>query len=157
MGAAVTQPSPAIAVSLHKWHQAVAAGDLRELSALLHPDVVLRSPLGFKPFQGAEAVLRILSAVSEVLSNFVYQREFASVDGLDVALEFSASIGDKQLKGVDLLRFAENGVIVELEIMVRPFNAMQALGTAMAKRLGVSPLRALLATWGARIRRPGSP
>jgi hypothetical protein len=121
---------------------------------LLHPDVVLRSPLGFKPFQGVQAVTQILTTVSEVFSNFQYQREFVSEDGHSVALEFNASIGDKQLKGMDVLRFAENGTIVELEIMVRPFNALQALGAAMAKRMGVSTFRTLLATWLAPLRAP---
>ena len=148
------QPSPAIAASLNRWHQAVAAKDLPGLSSLLHPDAVLRSPLGFKPFQGAQAVGQILATVSDVFSSFRYEREFVSRDGLSVALEFSASIGDKQLKGMDILRFAENGSIVELEIMVRPFNVMQALGAAMAKRLGVSPFRTLLATWLALLRTP---
>jgi hypothetical protein len=132
----------------------VAVRDFRELSSLLHPDVVLRSPLGFKPFSGAQAVAQILTTVSELLANFRYEREFVSEDGHSVALEFSASIGDKQLKGIDILRFAENGTIVELEIIVRPFNALQALGAAMAKRLGGSRFRILLATWLALLRAP---
>lgn len=132
----------------------VAARDFRELSSLLHPDVVLRSPLGFKPFSGAHAVVEILRTVSDVLTNFRYEREFVSEDGHSVALEFSASIGDKQLKGIDILRFAENGTIVELEIMVRPFNALQTLGAAMAKRLGGSTFRTLLASWFALLRAP---
>jgi hypothetical protein len=99
-------------------------------------------------------VARILTTVSEVLSNFQYQREFVSGDGHSVALEFSASIGDKQLKGMDVLRFAENGTITELEILVRPFNALQALGAAMAKRMGVSRFRILLARWRAMLRPP---
>jgi SnoaL-like protein len=148
------QPQPAVAASLARWRQAVATKDLRELSSLLRADVILRSPIGFKPFQGAQEVARILTTVSEVLSNFQYQREFVSGDGHSVALEFSASIGDKQLKGMDVLRFAENGTITELEILVRPFNALQALGAAMAKRMGVSRFRILLARWRAMLRPP---
>ena len=148
------QPPPAIAASLTRWRQAVAAKDLRELSSLLHSDVILRSPIGFKPCQGAQEVAQILTTVSEVLSNFQYQREFVSGEGHSVALEFSASIGDKQLKGMDVLRFAENGTITELEILVRPFNALQALGAAMAKRTGVSSFRILLARGHALFRTP---
>ena len=142
----------AIAISLDKWHQLVAARDLRSVSSLLHPDVVLRSPLGFKPVKGAESVAQILSTVAEVLTNFRYEREFISVDGYSIGLEFSASIADKQLKGIDILRFDENGAIIELEIMVRPLNSLQALGSAMASRLGVSRFRILLASWLAPFR-----
>ena len=99
-------------------------------------------------------MVRILTTVSEVLTDFRYEREFVSEDGHSIALEFSAIIGDKQLKGIDILSFAENGTIVELEIMARPFNALQALGAAMAKRLGVSTFRTLLATWLALLRAP---
>jgi SnoaL-like domain len=132
----------------------VAARDFGELPSLLHPNVVLRSPLGFKPFEGAPAVAQILATVSEVLTHFRYEREFVSKDLKSVALEFSASIGDKQLKGVDVIRFAENGTIMELEIMVRPFNALQALGSEMAKRRGVSGFQRFLATLLALLRRP---
>ena len=95
-----------------------------------------------------------MATVSGVLTNFRYEREFVSRDLDSVALEFSASIGDKQLKGVDILRFAENGTIMELEIMVRPFNALQALGSEMAKHLGVSGFHRFLAPLFALLRRP---
>jgi hypothetical protein len=141
------EPPPAVAASLTTWHRAVAAKDLHELSSLLHPDVVLLSPIGFKPLKGAQQVAKILTTVSAVLSHFQYHREFVSGDGHSIALEFSASIGDKQLKGMDVLRFVENGTITELEILVRPFNALEALGAAMAKGMGVSSFRILLARW----------
>jgi hypothetical protein len=51
-------------------------------------------------------------------------------------LEFSARIGDKQLKGIDMIRFDEQGRIVDFEVMIRPFNSLQTLGDAMGRRLG---------------------
>ena len=132
----------------------VASSDLRDVSSLLHPDVVLRSPVGFKPFNGAESVAQILTTVSQVLTDFRYERQFCSMDGHSIGLEFSASIANKQLKGIDIFRFSEYGIIMELEIMVRPFNALQALGVAMAKRMGVSRFRILVATWFAPLRAP---
>jgi hypothetical protein len=70
-----------------------------------------------------------------VFEDFVYHREFVSSDGLSITLEFSARVGDKQLKGVDLIRFDSTGKIVEFEVMVRPMSALQALGDEMGKRL----------------------
>jgi len=131
----------AVAASIANWHQMLANGDLASLPALLHPNAVFRSPVAFKPYHGATAVALILNTVWGVFSNFAYDREFVTEDGLSVALEFSASVGDRQLKGVDLIRFDEEGRIVEFEVMIRPFSALQALGEEMGKRLA-SPLPA---------------
>ena len=70
-----------------------------------------------------------------VFRDFKYQRQFASADGYSVVLEFSARVGDKQLKGVDLIEFDANGKIVEFEVMVRPLSGLQALGAEMGQRL----------------------
>jgi hypothetical protein len=126
---------PAVAASLAKWHQMIAAGDLKTLPGLLHPDAVFRSPMAFKPYQSAQAVTLILTTVFGVFRNFTYHREFASDDGLSAVLEFTADVGDKQLKGIDMIRFDDAGRIVDFEVMIRPFNALQLLGEEMGKRL----------------------
>ncbi|MNC50555.1 hypothetical protein D3C75_998010 [compost metagenome] len=51
-------------------------------------------------------------------------------------LEFSARVGEKELKGIDMIRFNEQGKIVEFEVMVRPLSGLQALGEEMGRRLG---------------------
>ena len=52
-----------------------------------------------------------------------------------MVLEFSARVGDKQLKGIDLIRFNEQGQIIEFEVMIRPLSGLQALGEEMGRRL----------------------
>jgi hypothetical protein len=128
--------NPAIAASLAKWHQMVSAQDFTALPSLLHPEAQFRSPMAFKPYQSAQAVALILTTVSKVFSSFRYHREFITPDGRSVVLEFSANVGDKQLKGVDVIQFDDSGKIIEFEVMVRPFNALQALGEKMGRRLG---------------------
>ena len=71
-----------------------------------------------------------------IFKDFSYYRQFASADGLSVVLEFSATVNDKQLKGIDMIRFDEQGLIVEFEVMVRPLNGLQELGAQMGARLG---------------------
>ncbi len=127
---------PAVASSLAKWHQMIASGDLGELPSIVAPQALFRSPMAFKPYQSAEVVVLILRAVSGVFSDFAYHRELFSEDGLNVVLEFSATVGDKQLKGIDLIRFDTEGRICEFEVMVRPFSGLQALGEAMGQRVG---------------------
>jgi hypothetical protein len=126
---------PKAAAALAQWHELIASNDLQTLQKLLHPQAVFRSPMAFKPYAGAPVVSMILNTVSKVFENFVYHRELATADGLSVVLEFSASVGGRELKGIDLIRFDEDGKIVEFEVMVRPMSGLQALGDEMGKRL----------------------
>ena len=128
-------PSPVVVKALEKWHAGVASRDTSGLAGLLHPEVVFRSPMAFKPYEGAMVVSVILSTVLEVFEDFAYHREFFSPDGRHVVLEFSARVGDKSLKGIDMITFDAGGRITEFEVMIRPFNALQALGTEMGNRL----------------------
>ena len=131
----LTQLQSAVATSLEAWHSMVARKDFGELDAIVHPDAVFRSPMAFTPYRSAPALLLILRTVMTVFQDFTYHREFASDDGLNVVLEFSAAIGDKQLKGIDMIRFDSTGLIVEFEVMVRPLSGLQALGAEMGARL----------------------
>lgn len=121
--------------TLEQWHAMVARRDLSELGTLLHPHAVFRSPMAYKPYPGAKAVSLILNTVMAVFSDFTYHRQLASADGLSVVLEFSANVGDKMLKGIDMVQFDADGKIVEFEVMVRPMSGLQALGVEMGKRL----------------------
>ena len=92
--------------------------------------------MAFKPYPGAKAVNLILTTVFGVFEDFVYHRELASDDGLSAVLEVSARVGDKQLKGIDLIRFDAEGRIVDFEVMIRPLSGLQALGEQMGQRIG---------------------
>jgi len=113
----------------------IAAGDLSRLPELLHPQAVFRSPMAFTPYESAAAVNLILNTVVRVFVDFAYHRELASTDGTDVVLEFSARVGDRQLKGIDMIRFDEAGLITDFEVMIRPMSGLQALGEEMGRRL----------------------
>ncbi|WP_339510374.1 nuclear transport factor 2 family protein [Pseudomonas sp. RL_15y_Pfl2_60] len=126
---------PNIAPVMQQWHGMIASKDLSGLPALLHPDAVFRSPMAFKPYAGADKVAMILNTVIKVFEDFTYHRELVSADGLNVVLEFSAKVADRELKGIDMVRFNEQGQIVEFEVMVRPMSGLQALGDEMGKRL----------------------
>jgi len=127
---------PAVTASLATWHDIVARRDLTPLASIVHPDAVFRSPMAHNPYPSAAALTLILGTVIQVFEDFTYHRELVSEDGLSVVLEFSARIGDRELKGIDLIRFDEHGKIVDFEVMVRPFSGLQALGAEMGKRLG---------------------
>jgi len=126
---------PAAAASLALWHQMVANADMRNLSTIVAPTAVFRSPAVYKPYQGAPAMCLILNTVMTVFKEFTYHRSFVAGAGLDVVLEFSASVGDKSLKGIDMIRFDEHGKIVEFEVMIRPLSGLQALAEEMGRKL----------------------
>jgi 2,4-dienoyl-CoA reductase (NADPH2) len=123
------------AASLAKWHDMVTLRDMSQLSAIVHPEATFRSPMAFKPYHSAQAVTLIISTVMTVFEDFSYHRTLVSEDGLSVVLEFSARVGERGLKGIDLIRFDADGKIVDFEVMVRPLNGLQALGAEMGARL----------------------
>lgn len=125
----------AAAAALKRWHAMVAARELAALPELLSPSVVFRSPMAHTPYPGPRVTTMILGTVLNVFEGFTYHRELASADGLSVVLEFSASVHGKELKGIDMIRFDDDGKIVEFEVMVRPMSGLQALGDEMGKRL----------------------
>lgn len=129
------QPHLVVAASLARWHTMIAHGDLDALPSLVKADAVFRSPMAHKPYPGREAVVFILRTVFGVFEKFTYHRELFSDDGLNVVLEFSAEVNGKQLKGVDLIRFDEHGLIVDFEVMVRPMSGLAALGEEMGRRV----------------------
>ena len=125
---------------LARWHAMIESGDSRALPEMLAEDVVFRSPFAFTPYRGRHAVAALLQTVIQVFGDFRYHRQFVAGDS--AALEFSASVGDLSLKGIDLIRLDADGRIVEFEVMIRPANALLALGEEMGKRLaalGVKP------------------
>jgi len=70
-----------------------------------------------------------------VFEDFRYTAEYAGPDGH--VLEFACRIGDRACQGVDVLR-AEDGVLRELTVLVRPYSAATQLKDRMAARLSGS-------------------
>lgn len=120
--------------ALQKWHRMVQTRDMNILNELLADDVIFRSPVAFKPYEGKQVVYFILTNVIQVFENFTYHREFFTEDEQSVVLEFSAVVTEKQLKGIDMIRFNEHGQIVEFEVMIRSLSGLQALGAQMGER-----------------------
>jgi SnoaL-like domain len=112
---------------------AVEAKDPDAMAAVLRPDVVFRSPAVYKPYQGREAVLGVLTLVVEVFEEFRYTGHLR--EGDEEVLRFSARVGDRELEGVDLVRYDDAGLVSELAVMVRPHLGLVALLKAMGARL----------------------
>jgi limonene-1,2-epoxide hydrolase len=120
---------------MHPFRAAIEARDIDAAVALLADDVVFRSPVVFKPYEGRDTVEPILRTVAQVFEEFRYVREIGSRDAADHALVFQARVGDKQLEGSDFLHVRDDGSIDEFTVMVRPLSAAIALAEAMQARL----------------------
>ena len=117
---------------MHPFRKAVEAGDHHAVEALLAEDVVFTSPVSFAPYPGKAITAAILRGVSRVFEDFTYVREIISADGHDLALVFTARVGDKKINGCDFLHLNDDGLIDDFVVMVRPLSAAKALSDAMA-------------------------
>lgn len=122
-------------LAVQRWHTMLQNHDMSILSELLADDVVFRSPVAYQPYAGKQVVFFILTNVIQVFENFTYHREFYTSDGESVVLEFSANVGDKKIKGVDIIRFDASGQIVDFEVMLRPKSGLEALAAQMGQRM----------------------
>ncbi len=127
---------------MHAFRAAVEAGDFDSLPALFAEDVVFRSPIAHKPYQGRDAVGVILRAVSRVFEGLTYVREIGADGAPDHALVFTAKVGDLDINGCDFLHTGPDGLIDEFTVMLRPLKAVNAFAEKMGVEFAAEMQRA---------------
>jgi SnoaL-like domain len=110
---------------------ALETRDLDGAVALMAPDVIFRSPIVHKPYQGPQAVRVLLEGVMAIFEDFRYERVIGAPDAADHALVFATRIGDRDIEGCDFLHENAEGLIDEFVVMVRPLSGALALAEAM--------------------------
>jgi ketosteroid isomerase-like protein len=116
-----------------RFRQAAESKDFSAIDELFAEDVSFRSPVVYKPYEGREAVATLLGAVAQVFEDFRYTDQVETGDA--AVLAFTARIGDRELDGIDHLRFDSEGRVREMLVYVRPMSGVNALAEAMAKKL----------------------
>ena len=115
---------------------AIERRDFDGMLATLADDVVLHSPVSFKPFEGKQAVAGLLRIIVGTFEDFRYTDE---LPGEDVhALIFRARVGDREVEGLDLVRPGPDGRIVDFTVMVRPLTGVVALAEAVGPQLAAA-------------------
>ncbi|MET8684771.1 nuclear transport factor 2 family protein [Streptomyces sp. NPDC004732] len=117
--------------------------DLDALEELFTPDVRFYSPVKFTPFEGRPMVLGLFGVLLRTFEDFRYVGAYAgeaqtSADGTEAesdVLLFRTTVNGKEIHGIDLLHFDEEGRIKEFTVMVRPQSAVQTLGQAVYEGL----------------------
>ena len=118
---------------LETWHVMVRDRRLDLLDDLIADDTKILSPIFYSAKPGKPLMIAVLSTVITIFEDFRYASEWVK-DG-EVILEFEAHIGDKHLKGIDRITLDEAGRIAELEVLIRPLNALMVFAGEMRNRL----------------------
>lgn len=116
-----------------KFRKAAEAKDFSQMEDLFTEDVVFRSPVVFKPYQGRAALGVLLGSVAEVFEDFQYTDQVET--GGSAVLVFKARVGEREVEGADFLYFDEAGMIREMMVMIRPLSGAMALAEAMKAKL----------------------
>lgn len=134
-----------------RFRAAVERRDLTALGDLFTDDIRFHSPVKFTAFEGKPMVVGLFGVLLRTFEDdFRYIGHLdgaaqTSVDGTEapsVVLLFRATVRGKQIHGMDLLQFDQDGLIKEFTVMVRPQSAVQALGEAVLAGLvadGLAP------------------
>jgi hypothetical protein len=122
-----------------RFRLAAEQGNLAAAEDLLAPDIVFHSPATFHPFVGRETVMRLLGLVAETFENFRYTDELSAGDVH--ALIFRASIGGRELEGIDLLRLDSDGLIADFTVMLRPISGLLPFAQAMGEKAQAAGLQ----------------
>lgn len=117
------------------WHTILETRNTQALDALLADNVVFHSPVVHTPQVGKQMTTLYLSAAFYVFFNqsFHYVREVVGVN--DAVLEFEVEIDGIHVNGVDMMRWDDEGRIIEFKVMVRPLKAIQLIHQKMAAML----------------------
>jgi hypothetical protein len=125
------------------FREAVERQDIDAARELLAEDIVFHSPVTFHPFPGRDTVMELLALVAQTFEDFRYTDEL-ECDGAH-ALIFKASVAGKELEGIDLLRFDEQGLIADFTVMLRPLSGLIPFAQIMGEKAaaaGVQTTRA---------------
>jgi hypothetical protein len=124
-------------VFLAEWHRLVVAKDLVALAKILAEDVTIGAPPYWDKLQGRLIVHHLLGLIIQTVEDFTYHREWhddSRGEGA-IALEFRGHLGELKLQGIDLITLNERGELQNIDVMIRPMNALSALRDVIAPQM----------------------
>jgi hypothetical protein len=122
-----------------RFRDAVEHGTVNQAEPLFAEDAVFRSPVLFKPYEGRDRVVKVLRAAERVLGvdgEFRYVHQLEDPEDRVAVLEFATTVEGREVEGVDILTFDDEGMISEFKVMIRPASALQLVGAKMAEEFG---------------------
>lgn len=120
---------------IDSWHTVFKSQELDKLDKIIADNAVFTSPVVFKPMEGKEITIMYLFAAGQSfnMDKFKYIREVH--DGTNSILEFETFIDDISVNGVDMIKWNNEGKIVDFKVMIRPLKAVQKVQEKMIESL----------------------
>ena len=114
-----------------KWHEVVKNRDYNLLESILADDIIFYSPVVYTPQKGKQLALQYLMAASEVFnsSSFKYDKEV--IGRSNTSLEFSLTLDNTDINGIDLISWDESGKILEFKVFIRPLQGVNMIHKLM--------------------------
>jgi hypothetical protein len=122
-------------MTIQRWHKFAETKELSILNDLIAEDAVFHSPVVHTPQAGKQSCMMYLMAAMQVFSfgKFNYVGHWDSESG--AVLEFVAEIEGIILNGVDIIRWNDQGQIVDFKVMIRPLKAVNLIHQKMQAML----------------------
>lgn len=121
------------AAFLERWHRIVADKDSAGLRDVLADEVSIGAPPYWTKLEGRDLVQHLLGLVIHTIDDFTYHREW--LDGAELALEFTGKVDGLDLQGIDLISLDGENRLCNIDVLMRPVNAVIALRTAVAPKM----------------------
>ena len=111
----------------------MAERDLKGLRSVLALEVALGAPPYWSKLKGVDLVYHLLGLIIETIDGFTYHREWES--GPELALEFRGTVSGLDLQGIDLISLDANSQVRNLDVLMRPINAVSQLRDLIAPKM----------------------
>lgn len=123
------------ASAIERWLAFMEDGDIARLDDLLDDAATFYSPAMFTPQVGREKTAAYLVAAEKMFarSDFHYTNHWYG--DRSAVLEFSATVDDVHVDGIDMIHWNDAGRIVAFKVLVRPLKALQTVIPKMGELL----------------------
>jgi hypothetical protein len=121
--------------TLAQWHRLVREHDMAGVDALLADDAVFHSPVVHTPQVGKPITAKYLKAAFNVFFNDSFRYVNETTGDNSAVLEFVVDIDGIKVNGVDMIKWNEEGKIVEFKVMLRPLKAVNMIHQKMGAML----------------------
>lgn len=120
---------------IERWLEVIESGDTAGIDDMLAPDAVFYSPAVFTPQRGRQTAAAYLRAAGRMFAgtDFHYVQQWFGEDS--AVLHFAADLDGLSVEGIDMIHWNDDGKIVSIKVMMRPFKGLQAVVGRMAELL----------------------
>jgi hypothetical protein len=151
-GPAAPSTSPA-STAIAALRAAGESGDADAVAELLAPDVVFHSPITARiRFEGKEEVAALHRDIFAVFEDLETTEPLALGDTR--SFSFRARVRGVELEAINLVRFNEQGQIVDFKVFIRPLPSLATLFAALPPRVSARRRGRLRGALAAFLTRP---